>query len=251
MVAEIPRSIDPARSNSMSRNSSAAATNFARPTSRWWQFSLLNLLLVAVIVCVLAGYFGSRQEMAQANRKVQEQKLEIDDLREQIGIIPVEDESKILVQARSNPFDEDPFHWRWRVHLPQLPAGESWVFMIQKGDLQDSNVDPLLTGVGSRQLSGQIDLDVVVERDLDGSAKLSLTGQGRRRGIESSTPLSEEEVQSLRRLVQQRSVQIAGRTLVVASLEEKVELLRIAPTEQTGEKSGLLIYLERSNKRPP
>jgi cell division protein FtsL len=228
----------------MAANAPAAVANSTVSRRRWWQFSLLNLLLVAVIVCVTAAYYGSRQELEQAKREVASTQQEIKELRDQIGILDVSDESKIYLRARKSLFDQDPFHWRWRVHLPKLPAGLNWHFDYRVGKVESKGFDVRGGGGGGSNLEGQFDLDATFERHLDGSAWLSVRAHGTRRGFETNVRVSEEDAQSLQRLGD-RGAKVAGRKLVVASADERLELLRIVSTEKPGEQSGLLIFLER------
>ena len=228
----------------MAANAPAAVGNSTASRRQWWQFSLLNLLLVAVIVCVIAAYYGSRQELEQAKRETANQKLEIKELRDQIGVLDVSDESKIYLRVRKIPDDLDPFHWRWRVHLPKLPAGSYWQFEYRVGKVESKGFDVQSGGGGGARLEGQFDLDATFERHLDGSAWLSLRAQGTGRGFGTNLRLSEEDAQSLRRLGD-RSAQVAGGKLVAASADERLELLRIVSTDKPGEQTGLLISLEK------
>lgn len=228
----------------MAANAPAAVANSTASRRQWWQFSLLNLLLVAVIVCVTAAYYGSRQELEQAKRETASQKLEIKELRDQIGVLDISDESKIYLRARKIPDDLDPFHWRWRVHLPKLPAGSYWQFECLVGKVESKGFDVPTKGAGGARQDGQFDLDATFQRHLDGSAWLSLRAQGTGGGFGTNIRLSEEDAQSLRRLGD-RGAKVAGGKLVVASADERLELLRIVSTDKPGEQTGLLILLEK------
>jgi hypothetical protein len=218
---------------------------------RWWQFSLLNLLLVAVIVCVTAAYYGTRKELEQSKRELALQQNESKSLRDQLGILDVGDESKIYLQARPSDYNSDQFHWRWRIHLPKLPPGTNWSFANRIGRVESQGFETRGGGGGggSTRLEGQFDLDIHVERYLDGSAWLSLTAKGNGHGFDSDHRLSEEEVQSLRRLASRGGIQIAGRKLIVATADQPLELVRISSNDKPGEQIGLLIFLKQDDRR--
>ena len=69
----------------------------SRTGVRWWQFSLGTLLLVALLACVGAAYFGAQTQFLRATK----QNLELQEANSQLmkdrGILSVADESKILL----------------------------------------------------------------------------------------------------------------------------------------------------------
>jgi hypothetical protein len=93
------------------------------PQSRWrLQFSLWTLLLVAIIACVVAAYFGTAWRLAEASATISRQKTElatrdaeIAKLNAELGKLIIQDPGKVHILAL--PSKED-WHWRWRVYLP-------------------------------------------------------------------------------------------------------------------------------------
>jgi hypothetical protein len=211
----------------------------------WWQFSLLNLLLVAVIACVAAAYFGSRHELENVKRANSTQRAELEELRKKIGVLAVVDDSKLYLQAHQDPFEENMFHWRWRAHLPTLPPTSQWVFKSQLGNVEPTGFGKPMSAVSSQLIDGQFDVDATIERQLDGSARLSIFARGSRRGLGGNVRLSEEDLKSLRALVNRGATRMSGKRLLVTSPSDRLEFLRIPSSDRPGEQTGLLIWLER------
>jgi AraC-like DNA-binding protein len=53
---------------------------------RWWQFSLLSLLLLFVIACLIAGYVGQSRRMEEARREIARRDETIKRLRQELGL---------------------------------------------------------------------------------------------------------------------------------------------------------------------
>jgi hypothetical protein len=110
----------------LSSNSSTSISQRPRP----FQFSLANLIIVAVMCCAVAGYIGERlyvrnlqARLVAEKQNTREAKLEADRLQRELGIarnrlgkLTVSDPNAIYVMALSTTED---YVWKWKVYLPR------------------------------------------------------------------------------------------------------------------------------------
>ncbi len=153
-----------------------AQTQSSQP--RWrWQFSLFTLLLVAIIACVVAAYFGTAWRLAEAGTTIERQKTElavrdaeIVKLSAELGKLTIQDPSKVHILAL--PSKED-WHWRWRIYLP---PGKTWRITEAVGEKVPKD------GFDMRNIShsssygaldeGEFTADVWLARDINGKLVL-------------------------------------------------------------------------------
>lgn len=166
-----------------------AQTQSSQP--RWrWQFSLFTLLLVAIIACVVAAYFGTAWRLAEAGTTIERQKTElavrdaeIVKLSAELGKLTIQDRSKVHILAL--PSKED-WHWRWRIYLP---PGKTWKITEALGPkvpLQGFDMSQLPHSSSSGSHSdGEFTAEVWLERDLNGELQLKqrFGGTGSGHGI--------------------------------------------------------------------
>lgn len=145
----------------------------SQPRGRWLQFSLRAVLLLVAFAAVCISLWISYRER-QENRRLRGENKQ---LRNQLGIITIEDEDKHKVHAIQMP-TEEPDLWKWRVYIPRgdtfqtvakirgqeeefaslpLPAGEYVVELALKRDQPDEAPMWQLEGHGksSSWMAGQ------------------------------------------------------------------------------------------------
>lgn len=220
---------------------------------RWWQYSLLNLLLVAVIFCVVAAFLRSKQELHDERRAMQIERGqhlarlgEIKKLRDRLGYISVADSSKIYIKtwAQNNG---DRFLWRWRIYLPKGP--EKWKFILSLGKVKKDGFDVQRIGYISARPGGQVDVEFSIERGLGGSLRTNLAVRGDDFSSTRTGVILEEDLQSLLRSARTKGISQSGQKLQVESDDEPVELLRVVSSDTPVIERGLLFHLERYPKR--
>lgn len=229
------------------------APNRMTPRRRWWQFSLLNLMLVSVIVCVTAAYLRSRQEILEERQAMQLEHAkhdarlgEIKKLQDRLGILTVTDKSKVHIKARLQD-NNDRFQWRWRIYLPQ--EAEEWRFVLSLGTVKKEGFDlSRLREVHARP-GGQVDVDLSIERSLGDSRRMYLTVRGDDYSNSLTNELPEKDLQSLLRSIRTKGITQSGQKLQAERADEPVELLRIVSTDSPEVERGLLFFLESVPKR--
>ena len=209
---------------------------------RWWQFSLGTLLLLALLVCVGAAYWGTQSRLLKASRQNQQLLDANKQLMEERGILDVADPSQIVLEYRGKSKDPEILRWKWRVHFPE----RNWRIVCEIVPIEKAGYQHLPTNRFQTNFSGpaaQRNLELTIQRDLDSHPVLILrTGLY---GAEVRMPLTEEEFESLRRLDHPRKSQPKGRPQKVFPPESRVEIMRIVANDRELERTGLLVYFER------
>ncbi len=223
------------------------------PRRRWWQFSLLNLILVSVIVCVTAAYLRSRQEILDERQAMQGERAkhdarlgEIKKLRDRLGILAVTDKSKVHIKARLQD-NGNRFQWRWRIYLPE--EAEEWRFVLSLGTVKNEGFDVLRRSHVSARPGGQVDVEFSIERGLGGSLRKYMTVRGEDYSSTEWGVVLEEEMQSLLSSIRTKGISRSGQKLQAERADEPVELLRVVSTDTPEVEKGLLFFLERVPKR--
>ena len=94
---------------------SGAAENVTASPQRRWQFSLRATLLIIALVVVVISHIKTTLDLQEARRTVEQQAIDIDLMRGELGIFEIEDPSKVHVLfIRLN----QPDAYRYRVYLP-------------------------------------------------------------------------------------------------------------------------------------
>ncbi len=209
---------------------------------RWWQFSLGTLLLLALLVCVGAAYWGTQSRLLVASRQNQQLLDANKQLMEERGILDVADPSQIVLEYRGKSQDPEVLRWKWRVHFPE----RNWRFACEIGPIEKTGHQHLPTKQIQTYFSGpsaQRNLELTVLRDLD--SRPVLVFKPGVYGGDVRMPLTEEEFESLRRLDHPRKSQPKGRPLQVLPPDTRVEIMRIVANDSELERTGLLVYFER------
>jgi hypothetical protein len=149
------------------------------PVRRWrfGQFSLVSLLLLAVIGCLVGAYLGERRKLHRADTTIAEKDAQIRQYRIDLGILDEEPNvltigDPNLIHVRQLP-SFDRWQWRWRIYLP---PGKRWKLMKTQGETWDDERHEF-RGSGSGSTvddSGEVTLTAQITRDLDGKAQLRL-----------------------------------------------------------------------------
>jgi hypothetical protein len=236
--------------NSMDNAAHDSDPRGTTPRRRWWQFSLLNLLLVAVIVCVVAAFLRSKQELSDERRAMQIERGkhqarlgEIKKLQDRLGNLTVADKSKVYIKARPQN-TEMRFQWRWRIYLPQGP--EKWNFVLSVGEIKKDGFEVQRPVYISGRPGGQVDAEFSIERGLEGSLRTNLAVRGDDYSTERHGVILEEDLQSLLRSVRTKGISQGGLKLQAEPADGPVELLRVVSTNTPQVETGLLFFLERS-----
>jgi hypothetical protein len=85
-----------------------------RPRRRWLQFSLRSMLVLVVLASIGFSLWTSNERLKENRRLRSENKQ----LRDQLGIITIEEEDKHKIHAIEMPTKEVD-HWKWRVYIPR------------------------------------------------------------------------------------------------------------------------------------
>lgn len=124
----------------LSSNSSPSLGQRPRP----FQFSLANLILVAVMCCAVAGYIGERlyvrglqarliaekQRTREAELEAVRLQRELEIARNRLGKLTISDSNAIYVMAL--PTTED-YVWKWKVYLPKR---KGWRIATRQANFQ-------------------------------------------------------------------------------------------------------------------
>ena len=213
---------------------------------RWWQFSLGTLLLLALLACVGAAYWGTQsrflilarqnQQLADANKQLMEER----------GILDVADPSQVVLEYRGRSKDPEVMRWKWRAHFP----AQNWRLRCEIGPIEKAGFQHLQTNRAQTYIFGpaaQRNYELIIQRDLDSRPVLIFkTGLN---GGDVRMSLTEEEFASLRRLDNPHKSQPKGRPQKVLPPEATVEFIRIVANDNELEKTGLLIYFERQSAK--
>ncbi|MFN0020792.1 MAG: hypothetical protein ACKVP0_21240 [Pirellulaceae bacterium] len=227
----------------------------SRTTSRrrWWQFSLLNLILVTVIVCVTAAYLRSRQEILEERQAMRVERAkydarlgEIKKLQDRLGVLPVADKSKVHIKAHLQD-KGDRFQWRWRIYLPQ--EAEKWIFVLSMGTVNKDGFDVLRLDHVSARSGGQVEVELSIERDLGGSTRNYIRVRGDDYSSWRRRELTEHDLQSLLRSIRTKGILQSGQQLQAERADQPVELLRVVSTDTPEVERGLLFFIESVPKR--
>jgi hypothetical protein len=217
------------------------------PRRRWWQFSILNLILVTVIVCVTAAYLRSRQEIIEQRQAMQVERAkhdarlaEIKRLKDQFGYLTVTDKTKLYIQARPN---EGEFHWRWRIYLPS--DAEKWNFVLASGKVRSDGFDAQRWDHVPARRDSQVDVELSIERVFSGSLRRHITVRGDDFSSTRTGVVLEEDLQSLLSSIRTKGVSQRGLSLLELSADEPVALLRVVSTDTPVVEKGLIFFVEK------
>jgi len=209
---------------------------------RWWQFSLGTLLLLALLVCVGAAYWGTQARLLKASQQNQQLLDTYKQLMEERGILDVADPSQVVLEYRGKSKDPEVLRWKWRAHFPK----GDWRLFCEIGPIEKTGFEHLPTNGVQTNLGGpaaQRNYELIIQRDLDSHPVLIF--KSGLYGGDIRMPLTEEEFDSLRRLDHPRKSQPKGRPQKILPPESHVEIMRIVANDNELEKTGLLIYFER------
>jgi hypothetical protein len=147
-------------------------SNPRAPVRRWWQFSLVTLLLLAVIAALAVGYCAAAKRLAEAQRELQQANRAIADFRAELGYFEVDDPKMVYMRAAPTLGD---LSWKWRVYLP---AGRKWAVLFGVGQLSSDAA----TATPERKKRillnpGRATIEICV--DSDGAWFLSVKNEGR------------------------------------------------------------------------
>jgi hypothetical protein len=199
-----------------------------RPPRRrgWGQYSLVSLLLLAVIGCLVGGYIAEMRRRQAAEALVREKDAEIRQNRIDLGLL--DDQPNVLtitdptkVHIRQLPSYDPTESWRWRVYLP---PGKSWSLFKTQGKFWDTARKQFGESVLASELdqSGEFTLEGNLQRGSEGKAMLLLKW-GK---FGSSMPIPDAGIDILK-AQGNRTFAIAGaKAQATFSPEERIELLR-------------------------
>src|SRR5438093_761478 len=88
-----------------------------------FKFSLATFLLMATLAAVVASHVAATISLLRAKTQIGKHQKEIASLRNELGYFEVQDKS--LIHVRHVPTLEENV-WRWRLHLPNQPAGRRY-----------------------------------------------------------------------------------------------------------------------------
>ena len=155
-----------------------ASASETRPPRRrgWGQFSLVSLLLLAVIGCLVGAYIAemrrrqaAEEVLRQKDAEIRQNRIDLGLLDDQPNVLTITDPSKVHI--RQLPSGEPRTNWRWRIYLP---PGTRWQQRIDQGEKWDEERQSF-NGSGSGTdvgRTGEFTLEGWLERGIDGRAML-------------------------------------------------------------------------------
>jgi len=223
-----------------------------KPKTRWWQFSLINLLALVVAASFWAAWLGVKSELAESQRQIElekektrERDATIGLLRKEFGYVNVRDESKVHVFVHSRILHEnEKMTWSWHLHLPKGRYRLIWA----TGEIKETGVPDIplkrwsipLPVSGVQDSPVQFDVDLLIRRNLTSESCLILK---KGRVYPQTFFLSDIELKSLQSLVHANGDQQRGMPTVTASPDDgPIDLLRIVSSKESI--LGLLVYVE-------
>lgn len=210
----------------MSDPSSAAATPAPSHCRGWGQFSLVSLLLLAVIGCLVGAYLGEQRQRKQTEERLRAKEAENRQYRIDLGIIDDYRHNLLVindpksVHVRCLPTHEE-MHWRIRVYLP---PHKKWRLGMGHGEGWDAAHGRYGLGGAYTDLkeSGELTFDTKIARSLDGRLKLEMFWGGS--GFGTSLP---DASLAILQSSAGRTVHLAGvKAQETHAAEGRIELVR-------------------------
>ena len=162
-----------------------------RPPRRrgWGQFSLVSLLLLAVIGCLVGAYIAEvrRRQAAESllrekDAEIRQNRIDLGLLDDQPNVLTIIDPTKVYI--RHLPWQDPRTAWRWRVYLPPRTQ---WKLHVTAGDSMDDSGQLLGSGGGTDLgVSGEFTLEGRLVRHLNGRPYVEL--RWGKRNLSSSLP---------------------------------------------------------------
>jgi hypothetical protein len=155
------------------------STGLSAPSRRrrgWGQFSLVSLLLLAVVGCLVGAYLGERRQRKETEEQLRAIVAENRQYRIDLGIVDDNQRSLLVindskaVHVRCLPTHEE-MRWRFRVYLP---PHKRWRLCMGRGarwDAANGYDGPAFTELRE---AGELTFDTKIARDLDGQLKLEM-----------------------------------------------------------------------------
>lgn len=161
---------------------SPAAPTAAPPPAprrrRFWQFSLLSLLLLATIGCLIGAWLGERRQRRETEERLKAKEAEIRQYRIDLGLLDdmpgmlvVSDPQQVHI--RRLPSSDPMTQWRWRLYLP---PGKRWLLGTSQGEEWDETRGDFRGSSGGTNFDerGEIILEARLERDAEGKTHVRM-----------------------------------------------------------------------------
>ena len=160
----------------MSDPSPAVATPAPSHRRGWGQFSLVSLLLLAVMGCLVGAYLGEKRQRHETEERLRAKEAENRQYRIDLGIVDDNQHSFLVisdpkaVHVRCLPTHEE-MHWRLRVYLP---PDKKWRLCMGHGETWGTANFRYDRGGAFTELrkSGELTFDTKIARNLDGKLQL-------------------------------------------------------------------------------
>ncbi len=207
---------------------------------RFWQFSLMNMLLVAVIFGFGIAHFTLSQKLFDTQRQLREEQIkqdsqqwQINRLQAELGVITVTEPTKVHLLLLNTG---DTHHWKWRVYWP--PANSSCSLNLAVGKIPAKGFDVKPVGTCTFGISGQMTVEAFMRRYSEGKHVFVVQVPGRE--LKINYKLTDEQADDLSHGT---SVHLAGvGTTEVVSQPGPIELLRDRIPQPDPNRPGSSIY---------
>ena len=208
---------------------------------RFWQFSIMNMLLVAVIFGFGIAHFTLSQKLFDTQRQLREgqiqqdaQQWQINRLQAELGVITVTEPTKVHLLSLVT---QDTHHWKWRVYWP--PGSSLCSLNLAVGKIPAKGFDVKPKGTCNFGMSGQMTVEAFMRHDSEGKNVFTVQVPGRE--LKINYKLTDQQADDLSHGT---TVAIGGGggTTEVVSKPGPIELLRDRIPQPDPDRPGSLTY---------